>query len=815
VNLRVSFRFDPVWRRRGWIFAGVIAVLAPVAYIAMRAAAATRNVAISDDIDGTLMLLVRLQEGGSVSDLMRWLLEVDNEHRMVTSRILYVLSYALTGTVNFAFFGAVGNLFLCGLGAVLVATAGTVERKWTMAVLLSALLFQLAHYENFFWSGASIDHFQVPLLAAGTIFLLVRGTWAGVAGAIGVAILAMYTLAHGLALWPVGAVALIVARRWKHLAAWVALAAAAIPPYFIGFELNPAHHIGEFTGSGVVQIGYYWLKVIGAPFALGSEGVAAVLGFALLAVLGWQAAAGAARREPLALWLAIWAVAALGLMAVGRAHLGGALEISRYYVLSCLAWAMAIFMVVHRRGSPRFVPLMRWLVPALAVFNVAANVHFDGAARKWTAERDQAVADFARHGRDGQGPATLHPQPLHATRVLRQAEELGLFEMPRDCVEREMPPVISERGVSYAVDRITAGPNMVTIDGWAATWGHVAVPGEVEVVLRSTQSQHVLSTIPVTRPDVGHAFPKEHWREAGFRFALRRWLLPPEDFQLGILIRTPEGAQLVMTPQRIDLTGDYFAVETDKVAPNRMVYDELFLRMPEATVTATPNKFTRVTFFDEHDTLVHVDFSGKGQMTIRLNDVTRLDPAPRDHGRIIGYIKGLASIAIKDADEGTNLSIFASRRQPQFDAAHAGFDGRVHVANVSIASRNGCFGGVRAGNAIFSARTGTVGIEARGVRFMGPVNVGEIAAHDAAVPKFELGFARDTRVIGGGLAQPNQQPVQVRGIMRLRFVEGRTSRGALLPAQNNHAVLVQNGKDVTARLTGAPVGASGHAADED
>jgi len=38
----------------------------------------------------------------------------NNEHRMVTSRLMFAASYWLTGTVNFHVIGAIGNLFLVG-----------------------------------------------------------------------------------------------------------------------------------------------------------------------------------------------------------------------------------------------------------------------------------------------------------------------------------------------------------------------------------------------------------------------------------------------------------------------------------------------------------------------------------------------------------------------------------------------------------------------------------------------------------------------------------------------------------------------------
>jgi hypothetical protein len=262
-----------------------------------------------------------------------------------------------------------------------------------------------------------------------------------------------------------------------------------------------------------------------------------------------------------------------------------------------------------------------------------------------------------------------------------------------------------------------------------------------------------------------------------------------------------------MTAQRVDLGGELYTIENDRVAPNRLVYDELFLRTATATVTVAPNKFMRVSFFDLRGGLVHVDFSGHGEMTVTLSAVSPLDPLPRDQGRPVAYVKGSAAIAITGADESTNIGVFAAHRQPwrvPREGVNSRNDGVARIASISISSRDGRFGGVRTGNVNFAGSAGMVGIHAPGVHFAGAVNIGDITAFGAARPTLELGFARDTRVMGGDLRQPNGQPVEVSGIWRLRFVDGRTSFGRWLPARANGAVLLQDGHDVSARIAGSP-----------
>ena len=97
--------------------------------------------------------------------------------------------------------------------------------------------------------------------------------------------------------------------------------------------------------------------------------------------------------------------------------------------------------------------------------------------------------------------------------------------------------------------------NMVLIEGWAAFPGHASQPGEVHLVLRSRQSQLIFTTLPVDRRDVAAVYPNEQWLDSGFSFRRRRWLLPKEDFQIGLLIKSDRGAEIIMTAHRLDMTG--------------------------------------------------------------------------------------------------------------------------------------------------------------------------------------------------------------------------------------------------------------------
>ncbi|MEY4938470.1 MAG: hypothetical protein RIQ93_205 [Verrucomicrobiota bacterium] len=549
---------NPVFPSSSPRLAGALlaAAAVPVLGILIYAFLVIRNVAYWDEMDSAIALLLKVQNGAKWQEIISYVVSLTNEHRTATSRALYLASYGLTGTINFAVLGWVGLGCLVGACALLIATAGAAARKIRLAVLLAFLLFQLQHYENLFWAGSSIDHFQIILLATGAFVALARPTRLAFLAAVLLALLATLTLAHGLAVWGVGAGVLGLQRRWDRLACWVGVATVATGLFFQHYHFNAAHHIGAFSSTEVGRIAHYWLVLLGAPLALGDNPFAPVLGLGLLTLFGRVALRRTLTNEPIFLPLALWAMGALFLIAIGRGGLAAEEIPSRYYVLGSLAWALVLFVEAESWEIPQR-PL-GWLaraLPLLVVFNAAADIRYASFARSWIICRNTAAEFYMRNGRDGVGPHTLYPDPVYATSLLRRAEEKGLVRMPEASTERKFPKARLVENLNYYFDRITVDDRMISIEGWAGFPDRKSLPQQIHVILRSTKSNRLYTTLSVERGDVEAVHHQQAWRQSGFHFLARRWLIPPEHYQVGLLIRSDKGNEFVMTAHELDMTG--------------------------------------------------------------------------------------------------------------------------------------------------------------------------------------------------------------------------------------------------------------------
>ncbi|ACB73617.1 non-reducing end alpha-L-arabinofuranosidase family hydrolase [Opitutus terrae] len=269
---------------------------------------------------------------------------------------------------------------------------------------------------------------------------------------------------------------------------------------------------------------------------------------------------------------------------------------------------------------------------------------------------------------------------------------------------------------------------------------------------------------------------------------------------------------LVSAPASLHVTlagrvvGTAVEFRSDVHHPNGNIYDQMLLTGAAASVTADPGQIVRTSYIDTDDDIVQVEFSGAGTLSLTLDSASA--PArPTKYNQAIDYVKGHAAIVVTGANETTHLSVFSVGRATAVDQSlfrdDVNYDGFADLAYVTIASANGRFGGLRAGNAGFRAAKGLTGIYAPGVQFDGPVYVHDITAFDSAAPVLQLGGASDVRITGGNLAQDNGRAVAVSGVDRLQFTAGSNSHGALLSQQPNRSRLERHGLDVTGLIATA------------
>ena len=207
--------------------------------------------------------------------------------------------------------------------------------------------------------------------------------------------------------------------------------------------------------------------------------------------------------------------------------------------------------------------------------------------------------------------------------------------------------------------------------------------------------------------------------------------------------------------------------------PNGNVFDQILLTGESIQLQARPNQITRVSFMDETEDIVQVEFSGVGTFTVTLDATTFLPPAiPPRYNQAVEYVTGKPSVVIDGADANTFFSIFTvgsinAVNQALFPEGQV-YDAQADVTLVEVINSAG-MGGMQLSNTVFSGITGKVGVDARGVPIAVRLTVGDIDASGDAVPHILFGSGSFTvpagnpglRITGGDLLQTNGASIVV------------------------------------------------------
>ena len=239
------------------------------------------------------------------------------------------------------------------------------------------------------------------------------------------------------------------------------------------------------------------------------------------------------------------------------------------------------------------------------------------------------------------------------------------------------------------------------------------------------------------------------------------------------------------------LSGSGEVVGEDIMHPSGNIFDQVLLTGQSVNLRAKVNQITRVSFLDENEDIVQVEFSGNGSFTINLDPNTFLPPAfPTKYNQQVSYVTGRPSVLIDGADSSTFFSIFTvgsinAVNQALFPEGEV-YDAEANVTLVEVVNSTG-IGGMQLSNTVLSADTGRTGIVAEGVPIAVRMTAGDIDASGDAVPHLLFGDGSFTvqapnpglRITGGDLSQSN-------GIAIIVAPSGSTTPGFdTLISQNN------------------------------
>lgn len=528
-----------------------LVIAATVSFTAWRVYPLLRDVPLWDEFITVLGFVNDYQRAEDLGQFLPRLLETSNEHRTLTSRVIMIALYELTGHVNFIHLALIGNLFVVLALAVIGLAPGRDGRGLMLAALAALLTLHLQHYENLLSSCASIDHFQIVFLAVLTLACLARRgpAWLAAAGVAGT--LTVFTLTHGFAVFAAGTLLLFAQSRRRALGLWLLLGAANVVVFLSSPGALRPDHMPAADSAAWGSFLAYWFTQTGSAVTFGHTWAAPIAGFTAIVAFLVFAARGWFAREPFAMAVAASALVSGALISLGRSgnFLAAPPDTSRYVVQSALVWAVLLWLgwrATEAKWNPRLAAVA--MLALVGAINLSGNALFAPDASAFVRKRITAARTYDQRGSLAEAAPLVFPNRVIADRILMDAEKNRVFELrPRRSPPARLPREQEERAMDYYLDAQVLARHHVHLRGWVlppADGGPLPVP---ILRLRSGFTERLYRGAIEERPDVAGHFSRPDATACGFYFVVPRRELGDDDWSVDFIRKDKDRAVFTRT----------------------------------------------------------------------------------------------------------------------------------------------------------------------------------------------------------------------------------------------------------------------------
>ncbi|MEH6569397.1 MAG: hypothetical protein V7709_09990 [Halioglobus sp.] len=329
------------------------------------------NIPFADDILDVLQVINGLVNSDDAATKADLLFAQHNDHRTLSSRLIYYLVFSLEGEVNFRSLTFVANFALVLIFALWYLSVRDHSARWLILLPVALILFQLRAYGITLWSMAAFAYFYVYLYGFASLYCLgKKGTFSFVAALV-LASLATFTLASGQMVWFIGLAALlhqavVLKRRSIVLPVlWFVATVFVMLAWRAGLETpNSMSHVLGLLWETPVHHLFYYFALLGSAVSESSV-VAAVISGAVMVLVLAGSTVYHFRVDNLQLELFGWFIClSVFAMVLGRAPYSDIeYALSSRYSFPSILLLSNTFLIVAYRADRRFLKL----VPAVVL----------------------------------------------------------------------------------------------------------------------------------------------------------------------------------------------------------------------------------------------------------------------------------------------------------------------------------------------------------------------------------------------------------------------------------------------------------------
>ncbi|MFK7899118.1 MAG: hypothetical protein AB8B61_00025 [Cyclobacteriaceae bacterium] len=304
-----------------------------------------------------------------------------NGHRLYLNNILLTVYYYLFGTINFKVLTIIGNLFLVAL--LFIFKKSFIPKKSNYLLFpISCLLINFQYYLSSIMEIASIEFFGAFFLIYLSLYLLKNGGLKQYILALLLGLLGFYTCAHGILLGPIGALLLLLYKRWRLCFIWIIVFAIMTVLYLNdlkqGWGPKPVS-VSENLFCNTEALFSFFMKLIGSPFYIfgNVEKLVFAAGLTISSLIMYLVYQLFNHKKYLLLCGLLLIVSSLFLVSLGRLQLSSPSE-SRFRLYSSILYVLLVIsFVTYREKKTPVIVKLALQATCVAYFSFTFNIQKD------------------------------------------------------------------------------------------------------------------------------------------------------------------------------------------------------------------------------------------------------------------------------------------------------------------------------------------------------------------------------------------------------------------------------------------------------
>lgn len=172
------------------------------------------NYVAYDDIH-VLQIVEQWQHATTWREKLDWLTVGFPEHRIVFTRTVVLLSYFLTGTVNFKSLMMISNLLWISQLVFLYQIFKKITLPLFYFIPVCWIVLNVHSFENIFWGTSSLGNFGLLFFVMAAGYFYAKSSVRSLAWALLFSFLATFTYGNGLLTFLIGILLFLVTQRWR------------------------------------------------------------------------------------------------------------------------------------------------------------------------------------------------------------------------------------------------------------------------------------------------------------------------------------------------------------------------------------------------------------------------------------------------------------------------------------------------------------------------------------------------------------------------------------------------------------------------